>query len=53
LNIYWTRLVSIHKWPFFRCAAFSAGFHPRRSQATPAVKTLVRPCTSKKLLIYE
>ncbi len=34
-------------------AGFSAGFDPQRSHATPAVKTLVRPCPGKKLLIYE
>jgi len=29
-----TRLVSIHKWPFFRRAAFSAGFGLRRTKST-------------------
>ncbi len=45
--------MSVHKWPFFPWAAFSAGLDPQSSQATPAVKTLVRPCPEKKLLIYE
>jgi len=47
------KLVSFHKWSFFPWTAFSAGFDPQRSHATPAVKTLVRPCPEKKVLIYE
>jgi hypothetical protein len=46
-------LVSVHKWPIFLRAAFSADFDPQRSHATLAVETLVRPCPEKKLLIYE
>jgi hypothetical protein len=45
--------VSVHKWPFSPCAVFSAGFDLQRSPATPAVKTLVRPCPEKKCLTSE
>jgi len=45
--------VSFPKWPFFRYAAFSAAFNPQRTTSTPAVETFVRPCSLKKLHIYE
>jgi len=33
---------------FWPNTAFSAGFHPRRTAAATAVKTLVRPCLGPK-----
>jgi len=45
--------VSIHKWLFSQCAAFSAGFRLRRTNVYALTKTFVRPCALKKFHIYK
>ena len=42
----------MYKWLFFRRAAFSADFRPATYFKYASAKTLVRPCPSKKPLIY-
>ena len=37
------KLVSIHKWPFLPCSAFSAGFRLRRT----GVRLTKNPCLSR------
>jgi hypothetical protein len=43
-----TKSVSIHKWPFFRWAAFSAGFRLQRTLSTPRRKPLCGLAQRKK-----
>jgi len=43
-----TQLVSIHKWPFFRRAAFSAGFGLRRTKRPSRHKPLCGLAHRKK-----
>ncbi len=39
-EIFQNYLLSIHKWPFLPCSAFSAGFRLRRTARTPHRKPL-------------